>query len=359
MTMERHSTRLEGAESIPVKKRASFSQRVSKELSRLAKRVGALPARAATVVRQVKNGIATRANPRVVSLTPDELLVRTIYGFQMVVPGWNVDVGIGIVRAGIIEPWTNAVVLDLLGKGDHFINVGANFGYYAALAAQRVERSGKVYAVEANPVVFPFLVKTAYWSGFPDTIRMFNCAAAGPEMHGKQVEFLFDPQFIGGGSMSAGISAPRPLHECFWSKDNIHEALGAHREFIAKGVFSSIKAECQTLDSFIPHDIPLKAMLIDAEGSECHVIAGAKETIRRHPKMAIVMEWAPVNALRGPEQMAAVEAMWDFLLGEMAFQAHRICPEGYRGVGTMPRLEAVSREGLKHIPHSDLLLRKS
>lgn len=336
----------------------TLSQVVGREVTRLARKMGALPAKAATAVRQVQHGIATRSNPRVVSLTADELLVRTLYGFQMVVPGWNVDVGIGIVRNGIIEPWTNAVVLDLLRRGDHFINVGANFGYYAALAAQRVEREGKVYAVEANPVVFPYLVKTAYWSGFPDVIRMFNCAAAGPAMHGKQVEFLFDPQFIGGGSMGSPGSPPRPFGDCFWSKDNIHEALGPHREFIAKGVFASIQAECQTLDSFIPTTAPIRAMLIDAEGSECHVIAGAKETIRRCPNMSIVMEWAPSNADRGPEQQAAVEAMWKFLLDEMGYRAARICPEGYRGMGTMPRLEPVSRDGLRNVPHSDLLLQR-
>ena len=126
-----------------------------------------------------------------IPLGPGEILAITLRGLHMVVPSWNLDVGPGIIRDGVIEPWTNEVLLSVLREGDCFVNVGANFGYYSLLGAQRVGRLGSVYAIEANPYVFLYLVKSAFWSGFPHVIRMFNAAAAAPEQHGKKVEFVF------------------------------------------------------------------------------------------------------------------------------------------------------------------------
>jgi hypothetical protein len=99
-------------------------------------------------------------------------------------------------------------------------------------------------------------------------------------------------------------------------------------------------------------------MLIDAEGSECFVIGGSKEMIRRNPNMSIILEWAPHNYEHSPARRPSMDAMWDFLLGEMKYQVLRICPENYPGFGAMPKLERLTREQLMHIPHSDLLLRR-
>jgi len=293
---------------------------------------------------------------RVLRLAGDDVLAETIHGFHLVVPAWNIDVGIGIIRDGVIEPWTNAVFMSLLGAGDRVVNVGANFGYYSVLAAQTVGRSGRVYAVEANPVVFTTLLKSIYWSGYPDVIHAYNCAAVHPEAHGTTLPFAFDPQFIGGGNLFKGAAQPRPLAECLWSGENVRHLLDADRRYRPAGLMAAIDTEGRTLDSLV--DTPVEAMLIDAEGSESLVIAGARELIRRSPSLAMVMEWAPHAYQVDPSRRPHIDAMWDFLLDEQGFQAARICPEGYRGVGHMPRLDPLTRETLFHVPHSDLLLRR-
>jgi FkbM family methyltransferase len=48
-------------------------------------------------------------------------------------------------------------ILDLLREGDTCIDVGANVGHFALLAAQRVGPSGKVIVIEAHPRTFDFL----------------------------------------------------------------------------------------------------------------------------------------------------------------------------------------------------------
>lgn len=293
---------------------------------------------------------------RVVRLAGDDILAETIHGFCLVVPAWNIDVGIGIIRDGVIEPWTNAVFLSLLEAGDRVVNVGANFGYYAVLAAQAVGRGGCVHAVEANPFVFATLIKSLYWSGYPDVIRAYNCAAVHPESHGATLPVAFDPQFIGGGNLFTGEVEPRPLAECMWSGATVPRLLDARRRYHPVGLMTAADTEGRTLDSIV--EAPVDAMLIDAEGSESLVIAGGREVIRRSPSLSIIMEWTPhayrVDAARRPH----IDAMWDFLLDEQGFEASRICPEGHRGLGHMPRLEPLDRTSLFAVPHSDLLLRR-
>lgn len=298
-----------------------------------------------------------KSQRRIIRLTGDELAVETVHGFFLVVPAWNVDVGLGIIRDGIIEPWTNVVFLGLLEPGDHVVNVGANFGYYSVLAAQRVGSRGCVHAIEANPVVFPYLVKGMYWSGFPGIIRAYNAAAVAPESHGKSLRFAYDPQFIGGGNLFTRAKTPRQLPDCLWSAATVPEILDEKRMFIPRGLFHEIETEGRTLDSFI--EAPVKAMLIDAEGSESFVIAGARELIAGSPELSIVMEWDPHSYRAAADRRPTIDAMWDFLLAEQGYTAQRICPENYPGIGQMPALQTLTRESLFAIPHSDLLLTRT
>jgi FkbM family methyltransferase len=301
--------------------------------------------------------VATVGSSRVIPLSPHELLVRTIRGFYMVVPGWNIDVGPGIIRDGVIEPWTNEVLISLLKEGDSLVNVGANFGYYSVLGAQLVGRSGAVYAIEANPVVFPFLVKSSFWSGYPDVIRCFNCAASDATMQDKEISFLFDPQFIGGGNMFTNLPhCETELGDCLWSAANISQVLDSRRMFVATGIHTRVVTTCRTVDSTVPDDKKINAMLIDAEGSECYVIAGAKETIRRNPEMSLIVEFASSNYHHDASRRPAIDDMWTFLCDEMGYAVWRICPEGYPGLGAMPKLERMTRAEIYSAIHSDFLV---
>jgi FkbM family methyltransferase len=290
---------------------------------------------------------------RIIPLSNDELLVETHWGFNMVVPSWNLDVGTGIVRDGIIEPWTNQVFMSLLSPGKRVVNVGSNFGYYSILGATRVGREGKVYAIEANPHVFCILIKGIFWAGFPDVIQAYNCAAATPEMHGKELSFYFDPQFIGGGNLFHRSSHFSSIQETFWSGKNINICLEPDRRFVTRGLYCEVKTEGRTIDSIV--DAPIDVMLIDAEGSESFVIAGARKTIESSAALSLIMEWDPLS-YQCQNRKPFIDAMWDFLLDQQGFQVSRVCPENYRGIETYPNLQPLTREQIFTVPHSDLLL---
>jgi FkbM family methyltransferase len=65
---------------------------------------------------------------------------------------WRLDMASAIsrsmVRTGVWERETTNAVLDLVKPGMRVLAVGANFGYYALLMAQRVGRGGRVWAFE-------------------------------------------------------------------------------------------------------------------------------------------------------------------------------------------------------------------
>lgn len=55
---------------------------------------------------------------------------------------------------GVWEPAVTGWIARQLAPGDTFVDVGANIGYYALLAAGVVGREGKVIAIEASPGIF-------------------------------------------------------------------------------------------------------------------------------------------------------------------------------------------------------------
>lgn len=307
-------------------------------------------------ISRLKKALSAGNLRRIVPLSGDDLLVETLPGFYMVVPAWNLDVAVGIVRDGMIEPWTNEIFRSLISSGSRVINVGPNFGYYSIMAAQRVGGTGRVYAIEANPHVFPYLVKSSYYAGVVGILRCFNCAAVAPEHHGQQLEFEFDPQFMGGGNLFA--KAPTTMEtvdECLWTGDNMHMVLDANCEFQPKGICRRIQTTGRTVDSLVESDEQFDAMIIDAEGSESFVIAGTREAIDRSPNLRIVMEWDPYS-YQDESRRPHIDRMWDFLLDDQNYSAYRICHEGYRGYGHLPTTSKLNRETLFQVPHSDLLL---
>jgi FkbM family methyltransferase len=296
---------------------------------------------------------------RILPLHNGELLVETLRGFYMIVPNWNLDVAIGIVRDGVIEPWTNEVFLSMFKPGDTVVNVGANFGYYSLLAGHRVGHSGKVFAIEANPYVFRFLVKGVFWSGLPGTVKSYLCAAVSPEMDGKSIKFSCDPQFIGGGNMFTRAEIVNDLEQCHWSGHNMHKVVNDELMFVPTGILTQIESEGRTVDRIVRDEPQIKAILIDAEGSESFVIAGARETIKRSPNLEIILEWDPATSRLISDRIPYIKAMWSFLLEEEKFIPYRIRHENYPGIGHMPELTKLDIESLYNIPHSDIYLKRS
>ena len=60
-------------------------------------------------------------------------------------------IGAGIIRGRSYEPHVTKLIRSVLRRGDVFVDLGANIGFFTFLAASLVKKQGKVIAFEPNP----------------------------------------------------------------------------------------------------------------------------------------------------------------------------------------------------------------
>ena len=136
------------------------------------------------------------------------------------------------------------VFAQLLGKGDHVVDVGANIGHLTLQAKHLVGPRGRVYAFEVNPRTFRFL-------------------EANVALNRVEHVYLY-PNAVSNASGFASIDASRGDDQTFISE------IGR-----CDGITTVL------LDDVIPKDLPIKLLKIDTEGHELPVLQGARSTLGR------------------------------------------------------------------------------
>jgi len=108
---------------------------------------------------------------------PHQFTARSVFGFRMegntrdLIQQW-------LYYFGVWEPRLTEVIRSRLRRGDTFIDIGANVGYYALLGSDAVGRSGHVIAVEASPGICDVLRRNVDLNR-ASNIRIVNAAAYG------------------------------------------------------------------------------------------------------------------------------------------------------------------------------------
>ena len=275
--------------------------------------------------------LASRRTPPLY-LGDRRVLADTNWGGRLVVPSFNLDVAIGVVRDGVIEPWTTRLVEELTREGDVVVNVGAHFGYYAVLAALRVGPRGRVVAVDANPHIIPYLVASLYWSGVPDRVDVFHCAAWRES--GQKLDFLFSPAYMGGSSAQR---LWKSATQRFPVASSLGEALWDDR-FVDIARDSNGRISLQT-DRVVPYQVETRAIdeicadvsevhliHMDIEGAEAFALGGARALIARSPDIRIVFEWSASRYILGSDEArAAFHEIWSWL-AENGFYVRMLQP---------------------------------
>jgi FkbM family methyltransferase len=143
-----------------------------------------------------------------------------------------------------------------LKNGDYVIDAGANIGVFSMHAAEKIGRTGKVYAFEPIKEAFTVIENSATLNKLSKTITPIPLAL-GKEI--STVDFKFSIDKIGG-------SAPNATAGNFLTVD------------------------VTTIDDFIRTEKIKKINFIkmDIEGAECDALRGASKTIRDFkPRLAI------------------------------------------------------------------------
>ena len=110
---------------------------------------------------------------------PFDFVQRLPYGLR--ITGNTRDlISLFIYYFGVWEPVVTRFIQSRLRRGDGFIDVGANIGYYTALASRLVGDTGKVVAIEASPLIFEQLQTNLVINSIRN-VRAINQAATDHE----------------------------------------------------------------------------------------------------------------------------------------------------------------------------------
>jgi FkbM family methyltransferase len=292
----------------------------------------------------------TNFGNRCLYLGDSKLLVRANWGGYMVVPSFNVDVAVGVVRDGIIEPWTTRLVQELTKVGDRVLNAGANFGYYVSLAGHLVGDQGKVYAIDANPHIIPYLLLTKHWSGLHGRVEIYNSALGAAE--GVPGRFFFDPQFLGGGAIGDETVPIRELQSAIWSASSLSGlTLPGGRIEEEGGCYVSFDVTTTTIDRLVGDDV-LDLIHLDIEGAEAYALLGAEKVINRSPNLRIITEWWGQRIPNNNHLLSASNSLWDSLAA-LGFRVRQLQPKTYPD-GAISVSPPLTREFMMNdAPHGD------
>ncbi|MFQ6026496.1 MAG: FkbM family methyltransferase [Dehalococcoidia bacterium] len=146
--------------------------------------------------------------------------------------------------------------------GMTFVDIGANIGYYTALATHAVGAEGQVLALEPDPESFQYLRQTVAANN-TQNVRCFQLAAT---------------------------DAPGP-RRLYLSKDN----RGDNRIYEPEPGWESLEIQTVTVDGLLAEleIASVDFIKIDVQGAEGSVIAGMKDTLRNSDGLVVMTEFWP------------------------------------------------------------------
>lgn len=235
-------------------------------------------------------------------------------GTRILVDTRSIDIGIHLLTLGRWETAYTDLFTRLLKPGDTVLDLGANHGVYALIAAQAVGPSGRVHAFEPNPRLAHLVDMSLRLNGF----GWAQAHAVGASDAAGTARLVFTDSFSGGGAVASDAeAAKRPGVDC--------------RLVVLDEVFAD--------PAFRPDVVKM-----DVEGHEGRVLRGMRGILARSPGIRIMMEFAPEMMARSGVPVAEVVA----LLSGFGLNAWTIGAEG--GLAAAP-WDALAREatGIQNI----------
>ncbi len=186
-------------------------------------------------------------------------------------------IGSSLLEYGEFSELEVAVYRQLLGQGQHVVEVGANIGALTVALAQLVGPQGQVSAFEPQPNVFKLLnanlALNELWH-----VQVFQ-AAVGREAGMVEVDVLAP-------SAVFNIGSYRVLKEV------------GEPSLSPEATPRTVAVPLVTLDAWSVGQRPIDFIKIDAEGMELDVLKGAEHVLRKHrPLLQVENELAS----RSPE----------------------------------------------------------
>jgi FkbM family methyltransferase len=270
-----------------VKDFLSHNRLVSQKLDLTLKRLASLDAQVKQLEKRVQGrtrildgkAIATLSHEEFVSLCRaacqtaylgnDTILCRVLSRYLMYVDSQDMSLAPHLSLNGYWEPAVTFAFARSIQPGWNCIDVGANHGYFSLLMANIVGKTGKVLALEPNTNLVRMMQQTLIVNGLTENITVLSQAASDTD--GEPVTLAVPKGQIGGASIARQV--------------------GMGDEAIA--------TETVTLDRLTADWEHVDFIKIDTEGAEESVWRGMRQTLRRNPRIIIVLEFGATRYLDG------------------------------------------------------------
>ena len=242
---------------------------------------------------------------------------------------WHLAVGLGGSQWVVRRLDVTQTLLGLLRPNTHFLDVGANLGYFSLLAAVQCPR-GRVFAIEPDPQNFRLLSASVALNGLRERLTAVQTAASDED----------------GLAMLSDLGNAANRGARFTAKSRA--ALKAHVHGPAP-TFTEVRMA--RLDRLLAGEC-IDVMKMDAEGHEPLALRGAEGILRAyHP--AILLEFSPGNIINIVGE--APEVMLQFLRG-LGYGWQVIGDDGSLGAVETDPTALVQRLQVSGEHHADLLL---
>lgn len=169
-------------------------------------------------------------------------------------------------RGQTYEHETTSFLIRTLRPGDHFVDVGANAGYFALLASSLIKKSGSVLAAEANPASADLVRSSvALNTATLDNPANVTVETVAVSDHAGRVVFGTEGPRNSNGSVIVGKTAADAV------------------ELVSNDTLTEFIVDCVTLETLVErHGMPhIRAIKIDTEGHELSVLKGAASLLRQ------------------------------------------------------------------------------
>ncbi|MBN9022900.1 MAG: FkbM family methyltransferase [Rhizobiales bacterium] len=183
------------------------------------------------------------------------------------------------IRAGGWEGFETFCLWHLLAEGRVFYDIGANLGWYTAIASRRVGPRGRVLAFEPDPENFLLLWRNVTENEL-DNVDLFAIAV--------------------GDRDGRGLLALSPTNKGDHRVDSV--ATDRHTIDIAVGSLATL------LDAGAP---PPDVMKIDTQGSEARILDALPALVAARPELALAVEFWPHGLAAAGSSVADLIAILD------------------------------------------------
>jgi len=223
---------------------------------------------------------------------------------------------------GTYEPAIGKLFRSFLEKGDCFVDVGANEGYFAILAGKMVGEDGTVYAVEPSPRNLSLLYQNIRDNSMSGNVLVLPYAAGKKRKKSDFVECKV------GGTISTLLSKSKE------GGDEQRIFRLCRKIPFATGVTS---VEVVPLHDLIPEKPVPRLVKIDVEGAETDALMGMEK---------LVIAWTPCGITCYVIEMVPSRSryIWNLLVRRCGYSAFSIKVDSLAYPGdTPPRWEIADK----------------